>query len=44
VIEEGPSRKYYSITDLGQDELARKSRNWSSFARALLHVLEGAKS
>ena len=44
VIEEGPSRKYYAITDKGQGVLARKSRDWSDFARALLRVLEGAKS
>jgi DNA-binding PadR family transcriptional regulator len=44
VVEEGPSRKYYSITDKGRDMLARKSRDWSDFARALLQVLEGVKS
>jgi PadR family transcriptional regulator PadR len=44
VIEEGPSRKYYTITEKGQDALARKSRDWGSFARALLQVLEGAKA
>jgi len=44
VVEEGPSRKYYSITDKGWDMLTRKSRDWSDFARALLQVLEGAKS
>jgi PadR family transcriptional regulator PadR len=43
VVEEGPSRKYYAITDKGHDTLARKSRDWSDFARALLQVLEGAK-
>ena len=44
VVEEGPSRKYYAITDNGRDALARKSRDWGNFARALLQVLEGAKS
>jgi PadR family transcriptional regulator PadR len=44
VVEEGPSRKYYQITDQGQHTLEQKSRDWSDFARALLHVLEGAKS
>ena len=43
VVEEGPSRKYYAITDKGRDVLAHKSRDWSEFARALLGVLEGAK-
>ena len=44
VVEEGPSRKYYSITEQGHDALARKSRDWGDFARALLQVLEGARS
>jgi len=44
VVEEGPSRKYYSVTDKGSDALVHKSRDWSAFARALLQVLEGAKS
>jgi DNA-binding PadR family transcriptional regulator len=44
VVEEGPSRKYYTITKQGQDALADKSRDWGQFARALLRVLEGAKS
>ena len=44
VVEEGPSRKYYAITDQGRDVLARKSHVWSDFARALLQVLEGSRS
>ena len=44
VVEEGPSRKYYAITEKGQGALAQKSRDWGRFARALLQVLEGAKS
>jgi DNA-binding PadR family transcriptional regulator len=42
VIEEGPSRKYYTITEQGKDMLASKSQAWTGFARALLRVLEGA--
>jgi DNA-binding PadR family transcriptional regulator len=44
VVEEGPSRKYYAITEQGRDALADKSQDWGQFARALLRVLEGAKS
>jgi PadR family transcriptional regulator PadR len=44
IVEEGPSRKYYAITDEGRDALAARSRDWGDFARALLRVLEGAKS
>jgi PadR family transcriptional regulator PadR len=43
VVEEGPSRKYYAITDKGHEVLARKSTAWGDFARALLRILEGAK-
>ena len=42
VVEEGPSRKYYAVTDGGRDELVRRSGDWGSFARALLQVLDGA--
>lgn len=36
-----PPRKYYAITEKGQDALAHRAADWSSFARALLRVLEG---
>jgi len=36
-----PPRKYYAITPKGQDALADRAGEWSSFARALLRVLEG---
>lgn len=41
VIAEGPSRKYYHITDLGQMELAKSARQWSDFSRHLLKLLDG---
>lgn len=44
IVEEGPSRKYYTLTEQGRDMLANKSRAWAGFARALLRVLEGAGS
>jgi PadR family transcriptional regulator PadR len=44
VVEDGPSRKYYALTDEGIDTLASKSHAWKGFARALLRVLEGAGS
>ena len=44
VVEEGPSRKYYAITEQGRSALAARSQDWGRFARALLRVLEGAKS
>jgi DNA-binding PadR family transcriptional regulator len=44
VVQEGPSRKYYTITDKGSETLSRRSKDWGDFARAMLRVLEGAKS
>ena len=44
VVQEGPSRKYYTITDKGNDTLARRSKDWSDLAHALLRVLEGVKN
>lgn len=44
VVEEGPSRKYYALTDQGRDALAARSQDWGEFARALLRILQGAKS
>ena len=39
VVEEGPSRKYYHLTDLGREELARAHGEWATFADRLLAVL-----
>jgi PadR family transcriptional regulator PadR len=41
VVEEGPSRKYYYITDEGRAELERSVRQWSDFSRHLLKLLDG---
>jgi DNA-binding PadR family transcriptional regulator len=42
VVEDGPSRKYYQITDTGQTELVESTRQWSDFSRHLLKLLGGA--
>lgn len=39
VVEEGPSRKYYHLTDKGREELARSRNEWVTFAERLLGVL-----
>jgi len=39
VVEEGPSRKYYYLTDKGREELARSRRDWATFAERLLALL-----
>jgi PadR family transcriptional regulator PadR len=39
VVEEGPSRKYYSLTDKGRAELLRSQSEWTTFAERLLSVL-----
>ena len=45
VVEEGPSRKYYHLTDKGREELSRSRQEWTTFADRLLALLghpEGA--
>jgi len=39
VVEEGPSRKVYHLTDKGHEELARSQSEWATFADRLLAVL-----
>lgn len=39
VVEEGPSRKFYHLTDKGREELARSQQEWATFADRLLAVL-----
>lgn len=41
VVEDGPSRKYYHITEEGQAELEKSARKWSDFSRHLLKLLDG---
>jgi DNA-binding PadR family transcriptional regulator len=41
VVEEGPSRKYYYITDSGRTELEKSAQQWSDFSRHLLKLLGG---
>ena len=42
VVEDGPSRKYYQITEAGQADLQESTRQWSDFSRHLLKLLGGA--
>ena len=42
VVEDGPSRKYYHITDTGKAELEKSVRQWSDFSRNLLKLLDGS--
>lgn len=39
VVEEGPSRKYYYLTEKGRQELVRAQREWATFAAHVLAVL-----
>ncbi len=39
VVEEGPSRKYYHLTDKGREELVRSRQEWATFADQLLALL-----
>jgi len=39
VVEDGPSRKYYHLTDKGRHELVRSRREWETFLERLLACL-----
>ena len=39
VVEKGPSRKYYHLTEEGKKVLADSSREWATFSRRLLNIL-----
>jgi PadR family transcriptional regulator PadR len=41
VVEDGPSRKYYHITESGRAELEQSAQQWSDFSRHLLKLLGG---
>jgi PadR family transcriptional regulator, regulatory protein PadR len=41
VVEDGPSRKYYHLTEAGRTELAASTQQWSDFSRHLLKLLGG---
>lgn len=41
VVEDGPSRKYYHITETGQAELTASAQQWTDFSRHLLKLLGG---
>jgi len=39
--ESGPHRKYYGITPIGRDQLARQSADWRTFSSTLDGLLSG---
>lgn len=39
VVEQGPSRKYYHLTDKGRRELDRLQRDWAAFTEQMLALL-----
>ncbi len=41
IVADGPSRKYYYITDKGRTELEKSAQQWSDFSRQLLKLLDG---
>jgi PadR family transcriptional regulator PadR len=38
--EEGPHRKYYGITPIGRDQLARQTKDWRTFADTVTDLLD----
>jgi len=41
VVAEGPSRKYYHLTEAGQSALAEGVNRWRDFSHSLLKILGG---
>ena len=41
IISEGPPRKYYHITDAGQEALLKGAAQWVDFSQSLLKLLDG---
>ena len=41
VVADGPSRKYYHLTDKGRTELEKSARQWNDFSHHLLKLLDG---
>jgi PadR family transcriptional regulator PadR len=39
--ESGPHRKYYGITPIGRDQLARQAKDWHDFSTTLDGILAG---
>jgi len=39
VVEKGPSRKYYHITEEGRRALAHSAREWTTFSERLMSIL-----
>ena len=39
VVEKGPSRKYYYLTEEGRRVLAASAKEWTTFSRRLLSML-----
>lgn len=39
VVEKGPSRKYYYLTEEGKKVLADSAKDWTTFSRRLLSIL-----
>jgi DNA-binding PadR family transcriptional regulator len=41
IVNEGPSRKYYHITDAGRAALRETAAQWVDFSHSLLKLLDG---
>jgi len=39
IVEKGPSRKYYHLTEEGRKVLADSTKEWTAFSRRLLSIL-----
>ncbi|MDH4209800.1 MAG: PadR family transcriptional regulator [Anaerolineae bacterium] len=44
VVDKGPSRKYYRLTQEGKKVLAAGAKEWATFSRRLLSILDQQQS
>ncbi len=44
VVERGPSRKYYHLTESGKKALERSAEEWATFSHRLLKILGKAEA
>ena len=44
VVEKGPSRKYYHITEEGKRMLSDSAKEWTTFSRRMLSILGEQKT
>lgn len=44
VVSVGAPRKYYKLTDLGEEKLEEAEHEWASFLKSVSHILGGSEA